>query len=199
MSRLDRRIALGSYLGTVPRKPRTQIPGAAYHLTARAVARQELFRDVDDRVRFLKLLAGVISRYEWACHAYCLMSTHYHLLIRTPVPNLASGMQRLNGCYAQYFNKRHGETGHRFERRYQDVLIESEAHALELFRYIALNPVRAGACAKPVDWRWSSYADLLTTDQPPPYLSSEWLLAYFGGDRRRALVRLEQFVSDRSR
>ena len=57
-------------------------------------------------------------------------------------------MQRLNSCYAQHFNRRHGESGHRFERRYHSVLIESDAHALELIRYLALNPVRAGALSR---------------------------------------------------
>ena len=116
--------------------------GAAYHVMARGVARQPIFRDDKDRHQFLKLLDDVVARHEWSCHAFVLMSTHYHVLVRTPNPDLARGMQRLNSCYAQHFNRRHGETGHRFERRYHSVLIESDAHALELVRYLALNPVR---------------------------------------------------------
>ena len=134
---------------------------------ARGVARQPIFRDDKDRRQFLKLLDDVVARHEWSCHAFVLMSTHYHVLVRTPNPDLARGMQRLNSCYAQHFNRRHGETGHRFERRYHSVLIESDAHALELVRYLALNPVRAGACREAAAWRWSSYATIVRGERPP--------------------------------
>jgi REP element-mobilizing transposase RayT len=172
--------------------------GAAYHVMARGVARQPIFRDDEDRRQFLKLLDDVVARHEWSCHAFVLISTHYHVLVRTPNPDLARGMQRLNSCYAQHFNRRHGETGHRFERRYHSVLIESEAHALELIRYLALNPVRAGACRKAAAWRWSSYAAIVRRERPPYCLADEWLLAYFGRNRDRAVDRLQSFVEDMS-
>ena len=180
----------------MPRRLRLQIPGAAYHVTAKGVAKAALFRDDRDRGRFLELLAEVVSRYEWTCHAYCLMTTHYHVLLRTPLPNLARGMQRLNSCYAQEFNRRHGEEGHRLTRRYHDVLVETEGHALELLRYISMNPVRAGACSEPRRWRWSSYAAMLGEAPRPSFLSIEWVLAYFGHDRVRAAKRLAAFVED---
>ena len=172
--------------------------GAAYHVMARGVARQPIFRDDKDRRQFLKLHDHVVARHEWSCHAFVLMSTHYHVLVRTPNPDLARGMQRLNSCYAQHFNRRHGETGHRFERRYHSVLIESDAHALELVRYLALNPVRAGACREAAAWRWSSYASIVRRERPPYCLADEWLLAYFGRNRDRALERLQSFVEDMS-
>ena len=180
------------------RPPRPQFAGAAYHVMARGVARQPIFRDDKDRRQFLKLLDDVVARHEWSCHAFVLMSTHYHVLVRTPNPDLARGMQRLNSCYAQHFNRRHGETGHRFERRYHSVLIESDAHALELVRYLALNPVRAGACREAAAWRWSSYATIVRRERPPFCLADEWLLAYFGRNRDRALERLQSFVEDMS-
>jgi putative transposase len=169
-----------------------------YHVTARGVARQAIYRDDVDRRRFLKLLDEVVFRHGWACHAYVLMTTHYHLVVRTPNPDLARGMQRLNACYAQHFNRRHGETGHRFERRYQSVLVESDAHALELVRYLALNPVRAGACRDAASWRWSSYAAIVRGTRTPPSLAQDWLLTYFGRNRARAVERLQSFVEDMS-
>jgi hypothetical protein len=126
------------------------------------------------------------------------MTTHYHLVVRTPTPDLAHGMQRLNACYAQHFNRRHGQTGHRFERRYHSVMIENDSHALELIRYIALNPVRAGACTDASAWRWSSYAAIVGRADRPRFLADEWLLTYFGGRRDRALSRLQSFVEDMS-
>jgi putative transposase len=180
----------------MPRRPRLQIPGAAYHVTARGIAKLALFRDDLDRLRFLELLADVVTRCEWTCHAYCLMTTHYHLLVRTPMANLAAGMQRLNSCYAQEFNRRHGEEGHRFLRRYHDVLVEDESHALELLRYIAMNPVRAGACRDAKRWPWSSYPAFIGEAAPPSFLTVDWVLAYFGNDRKRSARRLAAFVED---
>jgi putative transposase len=176
-----------------------QVAGAAYHVTARAVAGGPLFRDDPDRHRFLELFGDVVARCEWSCHAYCLMSTHYHLLIRTPLPNLAIGMQRLNSCYSQEFNRRHGAEGHRFFRRYHDVMVESDSHALELLRYIALNPVRAGACDQAKSWRWGSYRALIGEAPTPTFLATPWVLSYFGNDQSRAQRRLAAFVEDVSR
>jgi REP-associated tyrosine transposase len=180
----------------VARPLRLQLAGAAYHLTSRGVARQAIFRDDKDRRQFLKLLEDVVARHEWVCHAYVLMTTHYHLVVRTPSADLARGMQRLNACYAQHFNRRHGETGHRFERRYHSVLVESDAHALELFRYLALNPVRASACRDAKAWPWSSYSSIVRREKAPTCLAEEWLLAYFGTNRGRAIERLQSFVED---
>ena len=79
---------------------------------------------------------------------------------------------------------------------YHSVLIESDAHALELVRYLALNPVRADACREAAAWRWSSYASIVRRERPPYCLADEWLLAYFGRNRDRALERLQSFVED---
>ncbi|HEY7149379.1 MAG TPA: transposase [Gaiellaceae bacterium] len=180
----------------MPRTPRLQVGGCVYHVTSRGVARQDIYRDDRDRRQFLRLLDEVVARHDWACHAFVLMSTHYHLVVRTANPDLARGMQRLNSCYAQHFNRRHGYTGHRFERRYHSVLVETDAHAIELFRYLALNPVRAGICSDPGEWPWSSYSALLRSSTVPHCLSRDWLLTYFGGESRRAVRRLQSFVRD---
>jgi len=75
-----------------------------------------------DRQLFLDTLAGVVGRYGWICHAYCLMANHYHLLVETPKPNLSLGMRQLNGIYTQAFNRRHQRVGHLFSRPIQGDL-----------------------------------------------------------------------------
>ena len=180
----------------MPRRPRLQIPGGAYHVTARGVAGLPLFRGDHDRSFFLDVLAEVVNRRGWSCHAFCLMTTHYHLLVRTPEGDLASGMQRLNAHYAQEFNRRHGGRGHVFERRYSSTVIEREGHLIELCRYLALNPVRARICSSPADWPWSSYRAFLGLAPRPSYLAVEWLLANFGADPDRARQRFRAFVHD---
>jgi len=164
---------------------------------ARGALNQAIFRDDDDRRRFLIVLGQVVRSLDWTLLAYCLMTTHYHLLVRTPEANLHRGMQRLNGCYGQGFNRRHGQLGHVFFRRYHSVLVEREAHLLELFRYLAWNPVRAGVCTEPAGWPWSFYAGLVGSEEAPPILGAEAALAFFGKDPEAARRRLREFVEQR--
>ncbi|MFQ5542678.1 MAG: transposase, partial [Candidatus Binatia bacterium] len=78
---------------------RIEFPGALYHTTARGDREEAIYEDNQDRHRFLELLGEVITEWNWVCHAYCLMSNHYHLMIETPDGNLAMGMRQLNGVY----------------------------------------------------------------------------------------------------
>src|SRR3990167_506734 len=136
---------------------RLQYPGAIYHLTSRGNARQRIFSNDSDRELFLDTLSHMISRYGWLCHAYCLMDNHYHLLVETPKANLSLGMRQLNGIYTQAFNRKHGKVGHLFQGRYKAILVEKEAHLLELCRYVVLNPLRVQAQTRVERWEWSSY------------------------------------------
>ena len=89
------------------------------------------------------------------------MSNHCHLVIETPERTLGVGMRRLAGRHAQTFNRRHGTYGHVFQGRYGSVLVESDLHFAQLLRYVAVNPVSAGLCTDPADWRWSSHRYML--------------------------------------
>lgn len=136
---------------------RIEFAGAVYHLTGRGNEKKPVFLDDEDRKIFLDLLDEVNKRYCWACHAYCLMDNHYHLLVETLKETLSIGMRQLNGVYTQAFNRRHGRVGHLFQGRFKAILIEKENHLLEACRYVALNPVRAGLVELPEQWKWSSY------------------------------------------
>ena len=76
---------------------RIEYDGAVYHVTSRGNARKNIFKDDEDREVFLEVLGRVVKRYNWLCHAYCLMDNHYHLLIETPDANLSAGMRQING------------------------------------------------------------------------------------------------------
>jgi putative transposase len=178
----------------VARPIRIHYPGALYHVTARGNAKQDVFLGEVDYEDFLARLERVIGRYRFRCHAYCLLGNHYHLLLDTPMANLALGMQQLNSGYAQAFNRRHGRIGHVFQGRYWAILVESERHLLEVSRYIVLNPVRAGLCRRPEEWRWSSYRATIGMARPSPVLTIDWLLGCFGQDAVVARERLRQFV-----
>jgi REP element-mobilizing transposase RayT len=129
--------------------------GAVYHVTSRGNARNAVFLDDADRREILETLSDVIERYAWICHAHCLMTNHYHLLIEMPAGGLSRGMQLLNGVYTQWFNHRPQRVGHLFQGRYKAILFEKESYLLELARYVVLNPVRAGMVRTARDWPWS--------------------------------------------
>jgi putative transposase len=78
---------------------RIEFSGATYHVTSRGDRREAIFEDDEDRVMFFGVLAEVVQRFKWLCHAYWLMTNHYHLVIETPDGNLSKGMRQLNGAF----------------------------------------------------------------------------------------------------
>lgn len=174
---------------------RLEFPGALYHLTARGNARQPIYRDDADRRRFLELLGEVCERFRWRGHAYCLMGNHYHLVIETPEANLSRGMRQLNGVYTQAFNRRHRKVGHLFQGRYTAVLVDKDAHLLELSRYVVLNPVRAHMVKSAGQYPWSSYRAMIGKGMAPAWLETDFLLAQLAPRRGEARRRYIRFVA----
>jgi putative transposase len=173
---------------------RIEYAGAVYHITSRGNEKKVVFKDDQDRINFLNTLQHVNKRYNWLCHAYCLMDNHYHLLIETPDGNLSLGMRQLNGVYTQLFNKRHQRTGHLFQGRYKSILIQKDSHLLEVCRYVVLNPVRARMVERPEAWKWSSYRATAGLESPPPCLTTDWVLGQFSRTRGKAEKKYRQFV-----
>jgi putative transposase len=173
---------------------RIEYPGAVYHVTSRGNEKKAVFRDDQDRINFLNTLQHVNKKYNWICHAYCLMTNHFHLLIETPDGNLARGMRQLNGVYTQLFNKRHQRNGHLFQGRYKSILIQKDSHLLEVCRYVVLNPVRARMTESPEQWKWSSYRATSGKESPHPCLTTDWISGQFSGKRVKALQEYRQFV-----
>jgi putative transposase len=175
---------------------RLEFEGALYHITSRGDRRENIYETDEDRQGFLSLLARVCETYNWTCHAYCLMSNHYHLLVETPDANLSKGMRQLNGVYTQDFNRRNHCCGHVFQGRYKSVLVEKEGYLLELTRYIVLNPVRAGMVQRAQDWPWSSFPATIGLVKKPDWLQDEWLLSAFGKNKTDAIKHYMIFVID---
>lgn len=176
---------------------RIEFSGALYHVTSRGDRREPIFEDDEDRQRFLLVLAEVVDRFNWLCHAYCLMTNHYHLVIETPDGNLSKGMRHLNGVYTQTSNRRHKRTGHLFQGRFKGILVDKESYLLEVARYVVLNPVRAGMVKEPQAWEWSSFRAMVGDIPSPGWLATDGLLAMFSKQRATARKRYRQFVVDR--
>jgi putative transposase len=173
---------------------RIEYDGAVYHITSRGNAKKSIYKDDADRSLFLDVLQRVNTRYNWLCHAYCLMNNHYHLIIETPDGNLSHGMRQLNGVYTQLFNKRHNRVGHIFQGRYKAILIQKESHLLQASRYVVLNPVRAKAVKEPDEWKWSSYRGTTGKEKAHPCLTKDWILGQFGSKRRQSEKKYREFV-----
>ena len=131
------------------------------------MSRLRLFLDDRDRERFLWLLNDHTSRVGMRVLAYCLMDTHYHLLVEGTSGQLGALMHRLNGRYANQNNARHAHTGHVFGERYSVHLVRDEAHLEKTLAYIQDNPVKAGLCARGEDWPWAWIAGVQPLGQTP--------------------------------
>jgi REP element-mobilizing transposase RayT len=168
------------------RQLRLQYEGALWHITNRGNEGKNIFRDDHDRRVFLELLAKAILRYNWVLHSFCLMNNHFHLVLETPELTLSSGMQWLQSCYVQRFNRRHNRIGH---------LVESESYLLTLVRYVELNPVRKNYVKRPEQWRWSSYAATAGYELTPAWLHNDFILSKFSTARTEAQRLYREFVT----
>jgi REP element-mobilizing transposase RayT len=175
---------------------RIEYDGALYHVTTRGNERKPIFKDDGDRQLFLTTLAQVTERFHWICHAYCLMSNHYHLVIETPDGNLSKGMRQLNGVYTQAYNRRHHRIGHLFQGRFKAILVQKDSHFLEVCRYVVLNPVRAKAVKHPREWPWSSYRATGGQSPTPRGLTVDEVLSHFGQRRGPAQEKYREYVGE---
>ncbi|MBW2065942.1 MAG: transposase [Deltaproteobacteria bacterium] len=135
---------------------RVEYPGAYYHVMSRGNNQERIYEDDTDREKFLEYLGKASERFSIIIYTYCLMNTHYHLLVQTPEANLSLAMQWLNVSYATYLNRKRGRYGHLFQGRFKALLIDADGYLTHLSRYIHLNPVRAKMVSLPAEYPWSS-------------------------------------------
>ena len=173
---------------------RIELSGGLYHVTSRGDRREDIYLDDADRISWLTLFGQVCKRFDWVCHAYCLMDNHYHIVIETVGGNLSSGMRQLNGVYTQAFNRLHNRVGHVYQGRYKAILVEKDSYLLELSRYVVLNPVRAGLVKNADQWPWSSYSAMIGKRTCPAWLQTDWILTRFGRQRQQAIAAYRDFV-----
>ena len=140
------------------RQRRFGAPGQPQHVIQRGNNRGIIFTADQDYRFYLEKLEEACRRFACEIHAYVLMTNHVHLLI---TPDTATGigqvMQSLGRYYVQYFNYCHRRTGTLWEGRYKATLIDAESYLLTCYRYIELNPVRAGMVKHPTEYPWSSH------------------------------------------
>lgn len=140
------------------RHPRLDLPDVPQHIVQRGNNRAPCFFDDRQRRMYLDLIHDAAGAAAVSIHAYVLMTNHVHLLA-TPhrTGAISALMQTVGRRYVQWINKLRDRTGTLFEGRFKSSLVQSERYLLSCYRYIELNPVRAGLAAHPADYRWSSY------------------------------------------
>ena len=140
------------------RIPRIDLPGIPQHIVQRGNDRQACFADDADYLRYRQELGEAALKHDCAVHAYVLMTNHVHLLVTPHATGATSRMmQALGRRYVGSFNARYQRTGTLWEGRFKSALVDSERYALACYRYIELNPVRAGMVATAGDYPWSSH------------------------------------------
>ncbi len=173
---------------------RIQYPGAMYHIISRGIGKMTIFHNEKDWKKFIQFMDRVIKRYNWICHAYCCMGSHFHLCLETPDANMAVGMKYLNQLYSQFYNWKYQRVGPVFQGRYKSWLIEREEKFLDNCRYIVNNPVEAKMVQHPSEWPWSSFRATRGLEKVPAYLEIDFLLKHFSSSREKAQKMYEDFV-----
>lgn len=150
------------------RLPRAIDDGLVYHALNRGNNRGDVFAEDDDREAFLVALGRTRDRYPFRLFGYCLMSNHFHLLLRPePGQTISRILQSLTVAHTWRYHRRHRTSGHVWQGRFKSPVIQDDRHLLVVLRYIEANPLRAGIVADPADYRWSSYRHHGSGDDDP--------------------------------
>ena len=126
------------------RRPRVEIEGGLFHVYNRVASGEAIFSDPNEAIELIEIIRETKQRDGWTVLAWCVMSNHFHLVLRTGTVPLWRGMHRVQNLYSRRFNKRHGRTGALWQSRYKAKYVEDESYLGRLVIYVHLNPVAAG-------------------------------------------------------
>jgi putative transposase len=153
------------------------------------------FRDDADRKRFIEILSQSLNIYTVKLYSYVLMGNHFHLLIETPLGNLAEFMRKFNITYTGYYNRRHNRTGHLYQGQYKSILVDKNEYLSVLSRYIHLNPVRIRSMERTplkdkithlMHYCWSSLPGFINNGKKEGFVDYAMVLGEYGGDNDKA-------------
>ena len=141
----------------MPRFQRIKGEFSTYHVVQRGNEKKNIFRNDEDKFKFLEIVSKAREKHGFLVHAYCLMDNHVHLLIADNGNDISKIMKSINVSYVSYFNRIHQRCGHLFQDRFRSEIVKDDRYFLEVSRYIHNNPVKAKLVEKPGGFMWSSY------------------------------------------
>ena len=156
---------------------------------------QAIFREDQDRERYLGFLKEGQKRFGYRLYAYVLMGNHVHHLIEIGQTPLSKVMQNILFRYTRYWNRRYKKTGHLFQGRYKSILCDKEGYLLGLIRYLHLNPVRSKVVDDPGNYAWSSHGAYLK-GEAKSWIAVDEVLPNWGKGRAQAIAGYRRFVLD---
>ncbi len=146
----------------MPRNIRQRSEENIYHIVLKSINSQRIFNEDSDFEYFINSFYNSCKDYDVKIYAYCVMSNHIHLLLRFRDNNLANLFKAFGAKYVPKYNYHHQRTGPLFNGRYYSKPVNDDKYLLAALRYIHFNPVRAGVCKAPEEYRWSSYAEYMS-------------------------------------
>ena len=164
----------------MPRKVRELVDNGIYHVYNRGNNRKNLFEDCEDFQTYLAMLGVAKEKYEADIFHYCLMTNHYHFLMRVKKgESLGPLMHKVQLSYVRYYKKKYSYCGHVFQERYRSPRIHEESYYLQCGRYIERNPVKAGMVEESDEYPYSS-ASFYTTGQRDNLITANLYYADMG-------------------
>lgn len=174
------------------RKPRVHYEGALYHVICRGNNREWVFKEDNEKTKYLEIIKHYKKKYNFKLYSYCIMDNHVHLLIEVNQIPLCKVMQGIQQVFTQTYNKKHKRTGHVFEQRYKAIHCDKDKYLLGLINYIHMNPVRA-KLESGINYNWSSHLAYLK-DKPNEYVDTAFPLSLFEGNHSQQLKRYSDFM-----
>ncbi len=166
----------------------------------RGNAKENIFRDEQDKLRFLETLQTKKQRDRFYLHAFCLMGNHVHLMINEGTEDLSKIMKRINVSYVYYFNQKYKRVGHLFQDRFKSENVEQDRYLLALARYIHQNPLKAGMVKKVSDYKWSSYNSYMyESNYFAKMVDTDIVLGLFSSDKQTARRKFAEFMNEESK
>ena len=181
------------------RPKRINLPFTLYHVMSRTISGEIAFRGIADYNKFIHYLSKYAHLFDFRVHTYCLLSTHFHLLLESGrQKSLSELMRRLLTAYTVYYNRRHGRHGHLFQGRFKSLVVDKSDYLLLLSRYIHTNPARLSKPLDPETYRWSSLHYYINGHEPS-FLCTREILQWFQGNRKEYAQYVKEGLSEENK
>ncbi len=178
----------------MPRNARERSGSGIYHVVLRGINKQDIFNDLEDRLRFVETLEKYKAICDFQLYGYCLMSNHIHILIKEGIETISQIMKRIGTSYVYWYNNKYERYGPLFQDRYKSETVEDDTYLQVVLRYIHQNPKKAGMVQRLEDYRWSSYGDYIK--QKNTLVNIDYILNIYSENAAAGLYAFTKFSNE---